>query len=547
MSEASSARYLFELSTGSFRGSPELSELVGCDGRIYSRSEYLSYVVPDDLPLLGRSVNVAIQSASAYEVIYRLRSADHAQRYVKERGSFHHAGQERRAVLLEATIEACETRPDDAGAQSSDAIDALTGLLSRHAFLSKLESLLEDPSSRSGVALVFLDLDRFRLINDTLGHYIGDGILREIACRLSSVLKHDDLIARSGGDEFLIAVRSASGSSDIRSIADGIRSAFVGAFVAGKERHVLTASIGISRFPLDGITVDDLLQGADAALYDAKQYGGGGVSLVTEGARLAAAERFSLELELQDAILNSELVMHYQPLWNFRSGAISGAEALVRWEHPRRGLVMPLEFIPIIEKNGPLMRQFGNWALDSVFSQLQAWQRMGVRTKVWLNVAPTQISDPGFVEEIISRLFECGIPPACIGIELTERTFIDHDDEAISVLEDLRGAGISIALDDFGIEYSSLNCAYRLPIDTIKIDRTFISGILSDQYDKSVVGAIMSIAAELKASITAEGVENIDQYHALREMGCHDFQGFLYAPALEPEEFFEKLQRSRAS
>ncbi len=544
MNEAVGARYWFDPMTNVFRGSLELSRLVGCDGCVGSRDEFFTYVDPRDLPMVKRILDFAVDCESSYELIYRLRCPQSTRLYVKESGCFRPAA-DRSASVIEAVIEPCG--PSIRGALGENDLDPLTGLLTRPAFLAQLEQLLEEPAAYAGVALCFLDLDRFRLLNDTLGHHIGDQILCEVAGRLVSALGADALIARSGGDDFMVAIRHVCNASEASRVAKQIREAFFKPFMAGKERHSLTASVGISTFPVDGVTLDELLQSADAALHDAK-HSGEGISLVTAGMRLATERSFGLELEFQDALKSSrELIMHFQPIRDFRSGEISGAEALLRWNNPRRGLVGPSEFIPLIEKNPQLMRQLASWTLNQVLSQIQTWLRIGITTRIWLNVNPMQINDPSFTAEILDGLSRRQIPPGCFGIELTERTFIGHGDAAIVQLDALRCAGVWIALDDFGVEYSSLNYAYRLPIDLLKIDSTFVSGIETLRYEQSIVKTILRIAAELGVRVTAEGIERIEQYHKLREMGCHEFQGFLFAPPLEPGQFLDILRDSRAS
>lgn len=533
---ADSAKYWFEPETQSFRGSSGLSVLLALNERIYSRGQYIGCMHPDDVTKAVGAVDSAVACGSSYEVRYRLIDAKARTHWVCESGRCRTTG-DSSSVLLEACIT--HAPDDDLAAGVHAERDGLTGLLSRGAFLSAVENTLRERSD-DALMLIYIDVDRFRSLNGTIGHHGGDAALRIIAKRIGSVFPQA-LIGRSCADEFLVALPLHTAGHDAASVAASIAEMFADPIVIDETPYHLTASAGMGLFPRDGNALGDLMQSAEAALYDAKLRGGG-TCLAGPGARSAMTRAFSLELDLQEAIRRSQLTMRYQPIFDFRTQRVVGAEALVRWIHPTRGVVMPDEFIGAAEHNAVLIRALGNWVADRVCAQIKQWRLAGNSAKVWINISPSQVHQEHFEGDLCARLFEHGVPPSSIGVELTERTFMSRREDAIDALRNLRNAGISIAIDDFGVEYSSLAYVHRLPVDTIKIDRCFVEKVENGRYETAIVRAIMGIALNLGLHVTAEGIETFGQHRTLASLGCNSFQGFLFAEPMEPQHFLELLK-----
>ena len=544
--ESSTACYWFEPATGAFRGSSGLSTLLGLVERLYERSQFLALVFDEDRPIVISALERAELGQTSYEIDYRIVPVNSTELTVRERGRYQMNGANVNILVASITVlqEDRELRSDSTEAKKND---PLTGLLSRDAFLVALGEEI-DRRPGCGFALIFLDIDRFRFINDSMGHSAGDLVLNEIAARLSRFTEDRALVARSGSDEFLVVVYDVYSECELQKDIDAIQTALSDAFIISNSSYHLSVSGGIALYPRDGQNVEDLLQSVDAALYNVKQSGGGTLGFTAPNARQDMVDSCTLELELQQAIYNSELVMHYQPVWNFHSDTVVASEALLRWKHPQRGMLLPGDFLPQAEGNAALMRRLGNWVFDQVCAQIKQWKMLGLKAKVWVNVAPSQVHHKDFEADICTSLFKHNVSPTTLGIELTERTLLMRRDDAISALRNLKDMGISIALDDFGVEYSSLSYVHHLPIDTLKIDQTFVAEVETDRYDKSIIHTIVSIASELGLSVTAEGVEMRGQYRALKEMGCHSFQGWLYSPALLPGAFADLVkERGRIS
>ncbi len=540
MDKSRAACYWFEPESGSFRGSSGLSRLLGVNERLDDWDRFLEFVVEEDRAILAGSPERDYSSSNACTTTYRLRPTNAPVVLVNERRRYQDNGMSPRSIIASlATVahtQPTKYLPDEHGSR-----DSLTGLLSRRNVLNVLADEIEKRPS-CGFALMFLDIDRFRFVNDSMGHTAGDIVLEELAKRLNAFSGDHAVAARSGSDEFLVVIFDVHSEFELQDDIEAIGKIFSEQFTILGSSYFLSLSGGIALYPRDGENVEDLLQSVDAALYNVKQSGGGAFEFTTPLARQEMIDSCTLELELQQAIRNSELVIYYQPLWSFRTNCIIGSEALLRWNHPERGLLLPGDFLPQAEGNGTLIRILGNWVFDQVCAQIRNWRMLGINGKVWINVAPMQVHHRDFEADICSSLFRHNVSPAKIGIELTERTLLANRDDAICALRNLKDMGLSIALDDFGVEYSSLSYVHHLPIDTLKIDQMFVSEVETDRYDKSIIHTIVSIASELGLSVTAEGVEMPGQYQALKEMGCHSFQGWLYSPALQPDAFVDLVR-----
>ncbi|MEA2497632.1 MAG: hypothetical protein QOH26_37 [Actinomycetota bacterium] len=421
--------------------------------------------------------------------------------------------------------------------------DTLTGLPNRALFRDRLEMALKRIRRRaSKVAVLFLDLDGFKLVNDGLGHEAGDQLLTQVAKRLTKVLRPSDSVARFAGDEFTILSEGILNDQDVVDIADRISKALAEPYVLGRDEVSISASIGIAIADGPEDSPDALLRDADAAMYRAKE-GGRARSETFDGAiNERAAQRLELDNSLHRAWERREFVLQYQPTVRLDTEEIVGVEALIRWCHPERGMLPPAEFIASTELNG-LIVPVGAWALEEACRQARLWQDTSPEMAglmVSVNLSAHQLAQADLVETVSAILSKTGADPARLCLEITESVVMEDAETIISSLRDLKALGISLAIDDFGTGYSSLSYLKRFPMDSLKIDRSFIDGLGTDPQDSSIAEAIVSLSHVLGLTATAEGVESADQVASLRALGCDLAQGFYFAAPLDPDDV-EKL------
>ena len=429
--------------------------------------------------------------------------------------------------------------------------DMLTGLASRSYLNQRLSEMIQTAQRNDGgFALFFIDLDAFKDINDTLGHDAGDQLLIEIAQRISHAARASDFVARLGGDEFCMLLDGLQDEADIAQVAERCLSNIEQTVVVHERTFKPQASIGISRYPADGTDARTLMQAGDNAMYAAKRAGNHGFEFFNRAMTQKAAERFTLAQEIRAAFREEQFLLHYQPQVSIQTGEIHAWEALVRWQHPRRGMVPPGEFVPEIERLG-LIKELGDWAIQEATRQIVRWQRQGMtRVRVSVNVAPRHFDDPKLIATVRQALDESGLAPWQLELEVTE-TGIQSSPEAQVVLEELRKMGVPVAIDDFGTGYSSLGSLKHLPIDCLKIDRTFIKDTSGTTQDEILLGTIMSLGHALNFRIVAEGVEDIEQLQVLQGMDCDLVQGYYFSrpipaaevPGLARKGFRDKVER----
>lgn len=434
--------------------------------------------------------------------------------------------------------------------------DSLTGLPNRQSFIDRLKREIKRAKYvGSKLAILFLDLDGFKSINDTMGHNTGDVILQWAADRLQSSTRSSDFVSRSnttgseielarlGGDEFTVVIPNLIRAEDALTLAHRIRETMRHPFRLDSRDVVLTTSIGIALYPDDGEDVEALLKHADTAMYHAKTEGRDNCQFYSITLTQEAEKRLNLENDLRDALKNNEFQVLYQPQFDIEESCFKSAEALLRWHHPKQGLISPLDFIPLAEENG-LIIPIGEWVLRTACSDAAHWIKNGDDLRIAVNLSPLQFKNPDLIKSVLTILTETGLPPEKLTLEVTEGALMEYSENTLATLRALRNNKIHIALDDFGTGYSSMNYLKRLPINSIKVDQSFVSGLLDDKDSLAIVRSIVTLSKNLGFQITAEGIETLDQAEILKFLGCETLQGFYFSKPLNKNDILQLSNKS---
>ncbi|WP_457600174.1 EAL domain-containing protein [Hydrogenivirga sp.] len=422
--------------------------------------------------------------------------------------------------------------------------DPLTGLPNRTLLRDRIESAIHFAKrNNTKVAILFIDLDYFKTVNDTLGHEVGDRILVQVAKRLSSVFRETDTVARFGGDEFVAVLPNVKNMRDVIEVAERVLRLFDTPFDVNEEDIYLSASVGIALYPDNGETPSELIKNADMAMYRAKEEGKNNFAFFTEELNQKAMEIMSTKNKLHRALERGEFVLHYQPIYSIKTGSIVGFEALLRWNDPERGLVPPGRFIPILEELG-LIKEVGRWVMLNAFRKSRDWgDRYGIYISV--NISPRQFTDRKFINRVLEIARETDANAEKVVLEITETSLMKNPEESVSILKRLRAKGFSIAIDDFGTGYSSLVYLKRFPMDIIKIDMNFTQQMVNSDVDRAIVASVVNLAHSLKLKSLAEGVETEDQLKILRGIGCELAQGYLFGKPMPEEEAEELIRKEK--
>ncbi len=506
----------------------------------------MEQVLPQDRELFSRALDVAVERCQSFHIEFRIIRSDDAVRHVSLQGDVLAGKGEQAERLVGIFQDVTEQREAEARLDYQTWHDSLTGLPNRQ----WLERRLEDSyrrGQRSGgpVTVLFVAMDRFKRLNDSLGYDAGDRLLQEVAERLCRVSPEEDTVFRFSGDEFVVLLEDACQHEKIFQLAQNILMELSRPHRLAGQEVTFSASIGVVAGTEGGGDAATLLRNAGTAMYRAKMKGGGGISFFQEGLDQQARDRFELENALRSALEGEELLLYFQPKFNTGSRGLSGAEALLRWRHPQRGMVSPAEFIPLAEESG-LILPLGRWVFRCVCEQISRWLDEGRDCpRIAVNLSPRQLGDPQLLASLESVLEDTGVDPGLLELEITESCVMTDPEQHIIVLRRLRELGLTLAIDDFGTGHSSLSYLQRLPVDCLKIDQSFIREMSPRSRDGALVKAIIALASALELWVVAEGVETGAQVEMLSELGCHELQGFHCGRPVPAEDFAGKYLSER--
>ncbi|MFO0751989.1 MAG: EAL domain-containing protein [Thermodesulfovibrionales bacterium] len=538
--------YDFEAGGGEMSVTRGLDELLGYrqEEMPLTRAWWLDRIHPDDIRLCREQFRSSATEGRSFSLEYRVRHKEGHYITVQDTGKAVKDIEGRVVRIVGGVVDITERKKMEATIRHQAHHDLLTGLPNRALFLDHLSfALSQSRRYKTQSAVLFLDLDRFKTINDTLGHTTGDTLLQEVARRVKQSVRETDTVARIGGDEFLILLPQVSSLSDISGIADKIMAVFEKPFSLTEYSFYMTTSIGISVSPDDGEEAETLIRNADVAMYHAKEQGRNSYQFFNQALNIQTLERILLENDLRQTLRQGELELFYQPQFEIATGRIVCTEALIRWRHPELGLLAPMQFLPLAEETGFIL-SIDEWVLRTACAQNKAWQDAEYPpTCVTVNLSARQFRQ-AYLEEMVSRVLrETGLQPEWLVLEVTETIAMGDIEQTLSNLKKLSALGIHFSIDDFGTGYSSLSYLKRLPLRKLKIDKSFIKDITEDADDQAIVKAIISLAHSMDLRVVAEGVETGEQLAFLRSGGCDEVQGYLGSFPLTREEY-EHLLRS---
>jgi len=521
-------------------------ELLGYSANVYLSGQRSPFddIHEDDQELLVKHAACINSPQNKYEHIFRIKNPNGELKWVMDRGRSVKAGTDdnknnQQDYLEGILVDITEHMLSQQQVEYLATRDPLTELANRYLFNDELISHIDRFREDTSIALLFIDLDRFKTINDSLGHQVGDRLLKLVAQRLKDCIDENTLLARLGGDEFMVMMKNPANIAAVEALAHTINVVLRKTYELDYYKLNTSCSIGISMYPQDSIESHILLRNADTAMYSAKAKGGNRYQFYTNEMNQKVNSRLTIETELRRAIKQNEFEVHYQPQVNAHTGELEGAEALVRWIHPTAGMVSPVEFIPIAEETG-LIRDIGDWVLEQACNTFQQWNlESELNLSVAVNVSVTQLDD-SFVLRVQEILKQSGFDKDNLELEITESLLMDNIEENVRIMDNITRQGVRFAMDDFGTGYSSLSYLRQFPISKLKIDRSFVNDITDDSDDEAIIRAIIAMGQTLKMKVIAEGVENHQQLLLLQTMGCDSYQGYYFSKPLPAENFYEK-------
>jgi len=510
---------------------------------VVSWDEFLSYITQTDFSRVQKVIDRAVQNGSTFDITYTIKTDNGVMVDLRTRGKVRKK-QDHSVKITAISMDITKENRNKKTIETLAYYDPLTTLPNRALLKDRIHKSLQSAKrDNTKLALLFLDLDHFKLINDTLGHDIGDKLLVHVANLLKSQLRASDTVSRIGGDEFVILIPKFDDIEDIKEIAQKCIVALRGKHTIGNHHLYITTSLGIALYPQSGKDLDSLMTSADTAMYDAKKDGRNNYKVFSKTMTNHISQQMQIEQDLRVAIeKQNQLEIYYQPKINTRSGFISGAEALIRWNHPQNGLMFPDEFINIAESTG-LIIEMGNWIIEECISNISTWNKSGlVGLKIAINLSIKQFQDNNLTNYISLMIKKYNIDPSQLEFEITETLSMANIDATLRVLSCLRDIGVSIAIDDFGTGYSSLSYLKKFPINTLKIDKSFVMDMIDDEEDSIIVKTVISMAHSLGFQTVAEGVETQQHAKLLKEIECDQLQGYHYSRPIPKESFIQYLK-----
>jgi diguanylate cyclase (GGDEF)-like protein len=519
----------------------------------------LGIVHADDRPIVEEAIAAALHRQQPFNVDFRIVRPDDTIRIVREHGEVQFDSAGKPVRMQGTTQDITERKRAEEQIHRLAMYDSLTGLPNRHLFKEQLiQAVARAGRTEEGLAVLSLDLDRFKRVNDTLGHEVGDLLLKEAASRLARTLRQTDyitrndldevncLVARQGGDEFTVLLGGLDQAQDTAKVARRILDTLSQPFVLDGKEIVMSASIGIAVHPLDGTDADSLLKNAGAAVHYAKQQGRN-YQYYNSETNAAALENLALESRLRKALEKEEFALHYQPKVDLATGRLCGLEALIRWNDPETGLVPPAKFIPLLEETG-MIREVGHWVMRKAVTEYEGWHRQGLQPpRIAVNVSPIQLRQKDFVDSVRKALEGSNAGSHGLDLEITESLVMEDIQDNIEKLRAMKDMGVNVAIDDFGTGYSSLGYLARLPVNTLKIDRSFIVTMAQSANSMTIVSTIISLAHSLGLKVVAEGVDAEEQRKLLKLLKCDEMQGYLFSRPVPASEVETLLAARRSS
>ena len=539
----------WDITSNQLYWSDQVFEIIGlpADGEAPSYPRFLEMIPEEDRQALEYAIERCLEEGEPYRIDHRISCPDGTERVLQEDAELVRDDQGKPLLMRGTARDITERRDHERQLRQIASFDTVTSLPNRTLFVDRLSHALANAQrSQRMVALLFLDMDRFKQVNDSLGHMMGDELLRQTSQRLLDCVREGDTVARFGGDEFVIILENLDQPQQASLTAERIIEVMQRPFHLGEHEHFCNVSIGISLYPDDDSESENLVRYADSAMYLAKGEGGAGYRFYTPDMNARAMERLLLQNQLHQALELDQLEVHYQPQLNLQSGQITGVEALVRWRHPERGLVPPSEFIPVAEDTG-LIEPLGEWVLHRALGDVRAWEQQGLPAlRLSVNLSPRQFRHPDLTGMVARALGQAGLPATRLELEITERLLIGEIDPTVATLAQLSALGVRISIDDFGTGHSSLAYLKRLPVHVLKIDRGFVDGIGNDSDDAAIAEAILALGRTLRLEVVAEGVERREQATFLRERGCELAQGFFISRPLPAQDIGQWLKAREA-
>lgn len=520
----------------------------------------LKLIHPEDRGLVQRTLHECATKEQPFNLEYRIVLPDGSHRSVYAQAALTHDKSNHENSVTGTIQDFTERKQAEEKIHFLAYYDSLTGLANRHLFMDRVtQALAYAKRHQAIVAILFMDLDRFKAVNDTLGHTVGDLLLQGVAERLKKSVRTSDSVARDtdsssqsclarlGGDEFTVLLNNLAHPDDAGRVAQRIRLELSKPFQLNSYEVFVTATIGIACFPTDGLDLDTLLKNADTAMYSAKSLGRNGYQFYSRSMNEEAEQRLKLETALRHALERDEFVLHFQPQLDLRTGAIVGAEALIRWKHPTMGVLLPDRFLGVAYDAG-MGIELGTWVLRTACTQAKSWSSGGYPSiRLAVNLSNSEFHDPNLAKTITCVLDDTKFPPKFLDLELTETIVMRHPERSIEMLQNLRAIGVQLSLDDFGTGFSSLRHLQEYPVDTLKIDKSFVRDVATNQRDASITKTVISMAHNLGMRVLAEGVETQEQLDFLREHGCEEIQGFFVSHPLPSDQFLQFVAKHVAT